>query len=137
MAVPQIENYKEHLAPLLNTFIVEPCRGRPCFNCPIDEPFTDEFGNSMGFGHTVPSCCGVPLLKLLRAGESGWVSIDDVDKGYLFYRLDVHSESYFMVYQLKVGLNGFDGKFDSFVILRSLDPLIQYLEGRIANPDIF
>jgi hypothetical protein len=56
----------------------------------------------------------------------------DVDRGHLSYRLFVFSESYFLVTQLKVNMRSI-GKFDSFVVLRSLDPLIQFLEKLIQE----
>jgi len=135
-AVPQIENYTEHLAVLLDTFIKEPERGGTNWKRPRDDTFTDEFGNSIDFSHTEPSCTGIPLLKLLRAGEKGWAEIKDVDKGHLSYWLGVHGD-YFMVHELKVDLYGWCGKFDSYVILRSLDPLIQFLEEKMVNSSAF
>eukprot|EP01032_Pedospumella_encystans_P016164 gene16164-18451_t len=135
-AVPQIENYKLDLAVLLDTFIKEPDRGGSSYKRPRDDEFTDEFGNSINFGHTEPACTGIPLLKLLKSGEKGWANIQDVDKGHLSYWLGVHGD-YFMVYQSKVDLYGWIGKFDSYVILRSLDPLIQFLEEKMANSSGF
>jgi hypothetical protein len=123
-SVPQIENWKEHLAVLLSSYETEPEHHHRSSDV-TNQVFTDEFGNAIDFSHS-EAWCFLPFLDLLKAPASKMVKID-VDRGHLSYRLFVFSESYFLVTQLKVNMRPM-GKFDSFIVLRSLDPLIHFLE---------
>ena len=124
--VPKIENYKEFLAPLLETFQKESLGG---FQTDTDEGggFSDEFGNKIGLSIHSHRWFVKPIIELLRTNESGYVEIQNLDKGHMSYRLNKYSDSFYLLSQLKVN-TWIIGKFDQFVVLRSLDPLIQLLE---------
>eukprot|EP01032_Pedospumella_encystans_P016165 gene16165-18452_t len=127
--VPQIEDYKEYLAPLLETFQKEESfRG---FHTDTDEGggFSDEFGNKIGLSIHSHRWFVKPIIELLRTNESGYVEIQNLDKGHMSYRLNKYSDSFYLLSQLKLKVNtDIVGRFDSFVVLRSLEPLIELLE---------
>uniref|UniRef100_A0A7S3HFL6 Uncharacterized protein n=1 Tax=Spumella elongata TaxID=89044 RepID=A0A7S3HFL6_9STRA len=123
--VPQIENYKEYLAPLLETFQKESFRGFETDN--EGGGFSDEFGNRIGLSIHSQRWFVKPVIDLLKTNQSGYVEIQNLDKGHMSYRLNKYSDSFYLLSQLKVN-TWIIGKFDQFVVLRSLDPLIQLLE---------
>jgi len=120
-SVPQIEDYKEHLAVLLATF-----RPRPDLGYAREE-FTDEFGNRINHSAGQSRWFVAPVIQLLKTNETGYVEIEYLDKGHISFQLLKFSDSYYMLSQLEVN-TGIVGKFDSFVVLRSLNPLIELLE---------
>lgn len=89
--------------------------------------FTDEFGNA------IELCAGqswwfvAPIIQLLKKNKTGYIEIRDLDRGHISFQLLKFSDSYYMLSQLKVNTD-IVGKFDSFVVLRNLEPLIELLE---------
>lgn len=120
--VPQIEDYKEHLAVLLTTFRQEPDLGYT-----TREEFTDEFGNAIELSAGLSWWFVAPIIQLLKTNETGYIEIRDLDRGHISFQLLKFSDSYYMLSQLKVNTD-IVGKFDSFVVLRNLEPLIELLE---------
>jgi hypothetical protein len=124
-----IENYTEHLAPLLASFQRQPrfTTGDPDPN----ESFTDQFGNFIDFSHTEVLCFAPPLLKLLKDPSMGRIEIMDVDKGTLTYSLYRHADSYYILYESRVNLDGRTGHFTSFVVVPTLEPAAEFVEAMI------
>ena len=125
MASADIANYKVDLAPLLAHF-------RPSFYR-TDTPrvnkrskyeenltFTDQFDNFIVFCRA--DCC----FDLLKNPEREYAECN-VDKGYLSYSVYHHSNSYYVVSETRVNTNGWCGHFTSFVVVPSLEPLIEFL----------
>lgn len=63
----------------------------------------------------------------------GRIEVEDVDKGYLSYSLYRHADSYYILYESRVDLNGWCGNFTSFVVVPTLEPLTEFVEGMIAR----
>ena len=129
----RIEDYREHLAPLLASFQAER-RGILCERN-SEEVFADQFGNALDLGHSEKLCFGPPLLKLLGNPALGKVEVE-VDKGYLSYSMWRHAESYYIIYESRVNLYGWCGNFTSFVVVPTLEPLIAFVEKLIDDEDI-
>ncbi|KAF7377879.1 hypothetical protein MSAN_00211500 [Mycena sanguinolenta] len=91
--------------------------------------FTDEFGNTINFGHTGPSWLMPYVLPLLKNGKSSAVEVQELDKGRLFYTLQKHEETGYWVFShTKFNLYGWIGIFTSSVVVKELDGLIQFVE---------
>ena len=124
-----IENYAEHLAPLLASF--ESQRRFITGDPDPNRSFTDQFGNFIEFNHTEVLCCAPPLLKLLKDPSMGRIEVKDVDKGYLSYSLYRHGDSYYILYESRVDLYGCCGNFTSFVVVPTLEPVAEFVEAMI------
>jgi hypothetical protein len=123
-----IENYAEHLAPLLASFKGQP---RLIIRDPDpNESFIDQFGNFIEFNHTEVSCFAPPLLKLLKDPSIGRIEMMHVEKGYLSYSLYRHADSYYILYESQ-SLYGRWGHFTSFVVVPTLQPVVEFVEAMI------
>jgi hypothetical protein len=122
-----IENYTEHLAPLLASFERQTnfITGDPDPN----RSFTDQFGNFIDFGHTEVWCFAPPLLKLLKDPSMGRIEVTNVDKGTLTYSLYRHADSYYMLYETRMNLYGRGGHYTSFVVVPTLEPVTEFVEA--------
>lgn len=119
-----IENYREHLAALLAGFHIQSSdASNP------EKTFTDQFGNFIDFSHTEMWCIAPPLLKLLKNPSMGRIEVTDVDKGYLCYSLHRHEDAYYILYESRVNLYGRGGNYTSFVVVPTLEPLIEFVEA--------
>lgn len=56
------------------------------------------------------------------------VEVRDVDRGYLAYTIYKHADAYFMLYQTSANI-GWRGPFTSFVVVPTLEPLMEFLAG--------
>ena len=88
--------------------------------------YTDEFGNSIDFGHTEADCFAPPLLEMLESSMEQEIRVD-VDKGGLFYELKKRDE-FFELIETKIDLYGRYGKFVSKVKVPDLSPLKAFLQ---------
>jgi hypothetical protein len=130
-----IENWQSDLAQLMFSFKAEPHPLLAEDQGDIDRSLIDQFGNRISFGHTAISCLAPALLNLLKHPEIKTVEIDGVDKGYLSYSLYRHEESYYILYETRNNLAGACGNFTSFVVVPTLEPVIQFVENLVENSD--
>lgn len=118
-----IDDWNVDLAPLLSHFRAE--TGFKAERHKTDPAtFTDQFGNYIFFGFTDVYAA----LELAKKPDLKYVPSPFIEKGHLSYSLYKHADSYFVLSENRVDLNGAKGNFTSFVILASLQPLIEFLE---------
>ena len=129
----QVVNWQAAVAPYLLMFKVQPRdpfhAGKPVY---LRKYFEDQYENFIYFGHTSVLCYAPRLLKMLRTGETANVEIDDVDKGSLAYTL-LCRDGFFVLMETRVELYGWCGRFMSFVVVLTLDPLKEWLENQIKH----
>jgi hypothetical protein len=118
-----IQNWKIELAPLLSHLRLE--QGFKVERYKTDPTtFKDQFGNFIFFGFTDVYAA----LELAQKPDLRYVPSPYCDKGHLSYSLYKHVDSYYVLTENRVDFNGVKGNFNSFVVLPSLEPLIDFLE---------
>ena len=117
-----IENWKVDLAPLLHGFKTEPRYAT--YDREKKKTFTDQFGNEFYYSYGKKA-----LLKLLNQPSLGTVESDEIDKGHHEFTLYQHADSYFILYETRIDMNGWCGHFSSFVVIPDLGELTKFVES--------
>ena len=95
--------------------------------------FFDAYGNFIDFEHTEPYAFK-PVVKFLQARTAGSVEIE-ADRGSCAYTLVCPPEGYFVLVETRIGHNGWCGRFMSFVVVPTLEPLIEKLDSLFTAED--
>lgn len=123
-----IENWETDLAQLMFSFKKGPELGvAGSYQDPT--VFTDQFGNILDFGNQY-----FDALILLRNPELKTVEVRELDRGSMSFSLYEHADSYYMLYQTSVNTR-WVGHFTSFVVVPTLKPVIEFLEGLVAEAE--